>query len=550
MVKKIFAFLLVTLLLASVVGCAPAATQAPAEPTAAPAAEEPAAPAAEEPTAAPAAEEPTAEPTMAAAPEEPSGEVVTLDYYIVGNGDTDKREAVEQAINEYLEPLIGANVKFHIVGWGDWGPKAVTALQAGEKIDIFFTADWSYYMQLATEGLLLPLNDDSGPDGNLLEKYGQGIVTTLNPAFITGTQVDGVNYAVPTNKELTVPMGLVYNATAAEEIGFTEEEAAKIKSMADLEPWLAKHKEKYPDQYPYIGEEWWGFEPWVPNFGAGIPDNLLAQRLAPDESGPFDETIYSIWESEENQAFVKQQYDWMKKGYINPDSGLTTYDVSADFNAGKFLFRTQPLKGDNIKAQELVNASGNPDLKLLEIYGQPKVNVTTHAGGSMLAIPAVSEYPVQAMKLLNLMHTDEKLVNMILFGVEGEMWETEADGRVNIIDSAWYGAHAGAWTVGDILLQKVSNKEDPTQNKLLIEYSNDALMHPSLGFRFRTEPVAAELTALTAVTDGMNKALMTGSVDPDVELPKYIQALKDAGLDVVMAELQKQYDAWKATKGE
>jgi putative aldouronate transport system substrate-binding protein len=532
MVKKIAALLLIVLLL-TVAGCAPAA------PTAEQPAEQPEESSAEQP----AEEEQAEQPEVQEAP----GETVTLDYYWIGNADTDQRELVEAAINEYIAPT-GIAVTYHIIGWGDWDAKAITALQAGEKIDIFFTADWSRYMQLASEGLLTPLNDDNGPDGNLLEKYGQGILSTLNPAFITGTQVDGVNYAVPTNKELTVPMGILYNATGAEEIGLTPDEAAKITSMADLEPWLAKYKELHPDEYPYLAEEWWGFEPWLPSLGAGIPGNVLNMKFSPDANGVFDETIYSVWETEENKEFANLMYSWMQKGYIHPDSGLSTYDVSPDWNAGKFLFRTQPLKGNNIKAQEMVNASGNPDLKLLEIYGQPKINVTHHAGGSMLAIPAVSEYPVQAMKFINLMHTDSKLINMMLYGVEGTHWELEDDGRVNIINNAWYSAHGGAWTLGDTQIQAVSNKEDPNKNGMLIKYSDDSIAHPTLGFRFRTEPVAAELTAIQAVVDGMNRSLMTGSVDPDVEIPKYVQALKDAGLETVKAELQKQYDEWKATK--
>jgi ABC-type glycerol-3-phosphate transport system substrate-binding protein len=157
------------------------------------------------------------------------GSGTVLDYYWIGNADTDQRPLVEAAINEYVEPLIGANVTFNIIGWGDWDTKAVTGLQAGETMDIFFTADWYFYMQLATQGLFLPLNDDKAirqPAGAVW----QGILEGLNPAFITGTQIDGVNYAVPTNKELTVPEGFIYNlVTLAEEIGFTPEEAAKIK---------------------------------------------------------------------------------------------------------------------------------------------------------------------------------------------------------------------------------------------------------------------------------------------------------------------------------
>jgi putative aldouronate transport system substrate-binding protein len=479
---------------------------------------------------------------------EASGEVATLDYYWIGNGDTDQRAQVEAAINEYVEPLIGVNVVFHIIGWGDWETRAVTGLQAGEKMDIVFTADWQNYMQLATQGLFLPLNDDSSEYGNLLEQYGQDILSSLNPAFITGTQVDGINYAVPTNKELTVPEGFIYNVALAEEIGFTEEEAAKITSLRDLEPWLEKAKAARPDEYPYLTAGGIAFHPWVPGFAAGVSSNLITMKFAPDENGVFDETIVSIMETDWAKEYTAVMREWYEKGWIHPDAGLTTFTSVELRNAGSFFIEPQPLKGSNIKAQELVNASGNADLELKEIYTQPKVNITTHSGGSMLAIPVVSDHPVEAMKFINLMHSDSTLLNMMLFGVEGTHWEFEDDGRVNILNSAWYGAHGGAWTLGNTLLQAVSNKEDPNKNRMLIDYSNDSTDHPSLGFRFRTDPVAAELTAITAIADGTTRALLTGYVDPAVELPNFIENLKAAGLDTVKAEVEAQYEAWKAAK--
>jgi putative aldouronate transport system substrate-binding protein len=62
--------------------------------------------------------------------------------------------------------------------------------------------------------------------------------------------------------------------------------------------------------------------------------------------------------------------------------------------------------------------------------------------------------------------------------------------------------------------------------------------------------VAAELTAIAAVADGVHRALMTGYVDPETELPKYIADLKAAGIDTVQAEVQRQYEEWKAAKGQ
>lgn len=491
------------------------------------------------PAAAPAGGEPSASDSSAD---------IVLDYYWIGNGDTDQRSMVEDAVNEYVGPLLGVNVVFHIVGWGDWDTKAVTALQAGEKMDIFFTADWRNYMQLATQGLFYPLNDPAGEHGNLLEQYGSDILAGLNPAFVTGTQIDGVNYAVPTNKELTVPEGFIYNVALADEIGFTEEDAANLQNYRDLEPWLEKAKEARPDEYPFLTTGRAGFSPWVPGFANGIDSALISMMIAPVAGEEFDETIYSVMESDWAQEYTGIMREWYEKGWIHPDAGLTTFNTTELRNAGKFFIEPQPLKGSNIKAQELVNASGNSDLFLGEIYGQPKVNITTHSGGSMLAIPIVSDHPVEAMKFINLMHSDSKLLNMMLFGVEGEHWEFADDGRVEIMDSAWYGAHGGAWTLGNTLLQAVSTNEDPNKNQMLIDYSNDSLDHPSLGFRFRTEPVAAELTAISAVADGTIQALLTGYVDPEVELPNFIDALKAAGFDTVKAEVEKQFAEWQTTQ--
>lgn len=536
MIRKLVSLLLLVAFLLT--ACAPAATpEAPAVEQ--PAAEQPAAeqPAAEQPTA-------TTEPVATEVPA--CTEPVVLDLYMVGNGDTPARADVEAAVNEYIEPLICADVVFHIVGWGDWFSKAITGIQAGEKMDIFFTADWWQYNELVAQGLLLPLNDDNGPDGNLLAQYGQGILESLNPAFIKGTQIKGINYAVPTNKELAIPGGYVYNVTFADELGFTAEEAAKITSLRDLEPWLEKAKAARPDEYPYLVTTAIPFDPNLSNLASGVPQNLVSMKLAPDANGAFDETIYNIAETEWFKEYVTIIREWQQKGWIHPEAALQGFESNPIMNAGQFFITPQPLKGNNIKAQELVNSSGNPDLKLAEIYTQPKIVGTVNAGGSMLAIPALSEYPVEAMKFINLLHTDPKLVNMALFGIEGTHWALEADGRVNLIDGAWYGAHPGAWVWGNTQIQYVTNKEDPEKAKLLIDYSNDAIMHPSLGFRFDKTPVDPEITAIQAVVDTYFFPLVYGYIDPATELPKFLEELKAAGIDKVRDEVQKQYDEWKA----
>ena len=535
--KKLVALLLALVMVLSMTACAK--TDAPAAD--APAADAPAADA-------PAADAPAADAPAADAPAADDGEVYTLEYYEIANSDTAVRPEVEAAINAYIEPIIGANVEFTLIGWGDWDSKALTALQSGEKIDIIFTADWKSYMRSVTMNTLLPLNDDNGEYGNLLATYGSGILETLNPAFVTGTQVNGINYAVPTNKELAVPMGYVVNMDAANEVGM---DPTTIKTLEDFEPYFAKYKELHPELYPYLNDGSWGDEPWVPNQVNGLNGNLIAQIQDYDDAGNFDETWYSVWETDTNKAHVETMHKYYQAGYVHPDSALSSFDVpsSAPFAAGQWLAIAVPLKGDNIKASELVIASGNLELNTAEIYCQKKVCVTTHAGGSMLGIPVASENPVKAMQYINMLHTDKTLLDMQLFGVPEVMWTLAEDGRVEMIDTQWYGAHGGAWTMGNTALQNVTTNEDPNKNQILQNYAADAKMHPSLGFRYDVPvELEAQWAAINNVQSAMNRSLLTGAVDPAVELPKYIEDLKAAGLDEVKADIEAKYEAWKASK--
>ena len=75
------------------------------------------------------------------------------------------------------------------------------------------------------------------------------------------------------------------------------------------------------------------------------------------------------------------------------------------------------------------------------------------------------------------------------------------------------------------------------------------MLFRSLGFRY---VVPAELesqwAAVNNVQDAMNRSLLTGAVDPATALPQYISDLKAAGLDDIKADIEKQYNEWKASK--
>ncbi len=69
-----------------------------------------------------------------------------------------------------------------------------------------------------------------------------------------------------------------------------------------------------------------------------------------------------------------------------------------------------------------------------------------------------------------------------------------------------------------------------------------------MGFVFDTAPVSTEYTAIANVLSQYLPGLFCGNVEPETEIPKLNKALESAGLGNVIAEKQKQLDAWLAAQ--
>ena len=76
-------------------------------------------------------------------------------------------------------------------------------------------------------------------------------------------------------------------------------------------------------------------------------------------------------------------------------------------------------------------------------------------------------------------------------------------------------------------------------------FNNTATPSNALGFSADVESVTNEITACTNVVSKYHNALMSGSVDVDETLPKFISELQGAGIDKIVDLKNTQYAAWK-----
>jgi putative aldouronate transport system substrate-binding protein len=482
-----------------------------------------------------------------AAPETETGdklEPYVIKYNLLSNEASEDKDLVEAKINEIIEPLINATIKFNMITWSDWDSKANLPLQAGEPVDITFTAYWWNYVRSIEQNQFLPLNDPDSEFGDLLHTYGADAASTLGDSFLKGVQINGINYAVPTNKELTVPGGYQYNQDIVEKYDI---DISTILTDDDIEPWMEIVKEgesqNIADFVVFPTDGGWTRGPYI-----SIIPELQDYRMINDKNpdGSFDTTIYFMWDDPVYMEHFIKMRDWYLKGYIHPDSYLDNFDKDAIRNAGKFFFQDGALKGFNgVMCKEHMAQSGNPNLHLSEFQTRQPVYITLHAGGSMLAIPYTSEDPARAMMYINLMHSNELLINTMVWGVEPKNYVKIGPKQVRVDEvSPWISKHGGPWTLGDqINLQWVGEQEDADKYANMAAFNATGFAHVSLGFRFDRANVESEITAYNNVRS-MARSILVGAVDPQEEVPKMLETMKAAGSDKIRDELNRQFNEW------
>ncbi|MBO9604873.1 MAG: ABC transporter substrate-binding protein [Paenibacillaceae bacterium] len=447
---------------------------------------------------------------------------------------------VEEALNKLLEPKINATLDIVAIDWGQWDQKVNLMIASREAFDVLFTAQWNGHAVNVSKGAFLPLNDDKLEKvGNLLKQYGKGITDSLDPAFLEGAKIDGKNYGVPTNKELAAQGGVIYRTDIAQELGL---DMSKVKSTKDLEAVLNVVKQKKPDMTPLFVRD-----------GDNLNSHYMAQYdFLGDGTVPGivlkDGTSTKVvpkYELDRYKDSVKLARDLMQKGLVNKDAATTQLSVQDAMKAGNVFMIPSSLKPG--KDAEMAGANGQQG-KLKQIELTERTISTGETAGSMLGVSSSSGDPARAMMFINLLHTDKAINNLINFGIEGVHYQKVSDNIIKNADATKNYSPGAQWMFGNQFLNYIYDTEDPKKWDLFKVFNKDAKKSPGLGFTFNAEPVKTEVAAATNIGKEYDPGLDTGSVDPDNVLPKYIERIKSAGQDKIIAEKQKQFDAFLAAK--
>lgn len=461
-------------------------------------------------------------------------DIVTLTWYQIGDTQKDLPEVLEK-VNEYTEQKIGVKLNINIIGWEDYNQKMQVIISTGDQWDLAFTSSWANdYLQNASKGAFLPLD-------SYLDTYGKDMKASIDPRFWDAAKVNGVTYGVPSEKEITsMPMWV-----------FTKEYVDKyhipyknIKTLEDLKPWLELIKEKEPDVVPlYLTK----------SFSA--PDRMdKIQNPVGIEYGDEILTVKNLFETQEMKDTLHTLRSYYEAGYINKDAATSEDDKSVK----RFV-----TKADGQPYAELI---WSKDLGYDVVASQIMRPIITNTSGrgALTAVNKNCAHPEKAVEFLNLVNSDEYLRNLLNYGIEGVHYtkvplteeEKKAvagepyvyDFRIKLNEEKRKGYSVPYWVQGGLFNTYVLVNEPADKWNIFKKFNDNAAAAPSFGFDFDPEPVSTQVSSFLNIRDEFGPSLYTGSVDPDKYLPQLNKKLKEAGIDDVMNEMQRQIDEWKASK--
>lgn len=456
-----------------------------------------------------------------------------IKWYFIGNGQQPDVKLIEDAASKYIQKKgLNATLKLQCYTWGDdYDNRMRMIIASGEPFDICFTSSWAnLYKVNVAKGAFLDITE-------LAPKYMPKAWKQLHPAFITGSQINGRNYAIPANKELAHQWGFWINKNFIDKYNF---DVSKIKTLADIEPMLAVIKEKEPGVIPFQnlqGES--AFR--VLDFDR-ICDDYIPAALYNDSK---DMKVFNLLETEEFKEYLELTRKWYLAGYI-PADAATMSEFVTDIKANRVFCKIESLKP--FADEERHSSWGIPCVTVP--LTEPVVQ-TRDCTGAMQAISVTSKNPKMALKFLELFNTDPYLNNLINFGIEGKHFVKVSNNVITFpkgVTPENSGYRPGTpWMFGNQYINYFWEGENTSKWDAFKKFNDSSTSAKSLGFNFDPEPVKNEMAACSSVWSTSVGPMICGAVDPKT-LPNVIAKFKAAGLDKIIAEAQKQLDAWQKSK--
>lgn len=443
--------------------------------------------------------------------------------------------AVEEAVNAITLPAINCTVKIKNIYIGEHQSVIRLMNLRNEKIDLINTGRTDPLFDMVNDHLLIPLDD-------LLQNYGQTILEDKR-ALLEACRINGQLYAVPAAPYNSSMMGFVYNAEIAEKLGIS---ISDYPSITDIESVAQKLK----------ANNLFLLNPDIQISGFGLFSALFPEAFSvtgnftygilTEENGKY--SVKNIFESPEFMDYCLLMKKWSENGWIPSDFLVSGLNVSEQFRQGKSF-----MTWSDTSPVELALQAGDYPFRI-GMFTTNRSGVSTHTIlENGWGISTSSKNPQKAMEFLNFVYENEKVANLLMYGIEGREYKKISQHIIAFPDgqiAADLKYKRDFSVFGDF--QKLYEWYPMTEDdyEAVQNYYEELYLSDLFGYSFDSTSVSAAVSAVSAVLDDYLPALKCGMLsDVSSAVASLNEKLSEAGIDQILSENQNQLDIWLEQRG-
>ena len=471
--------------------------------------------------------------------------VTTFQMFLVNLGGTPRGlPEVQEAVNRIIEPQ-GIRVNLNILDAASFTSQVPVRMASGDPIDLMHPqGGGTSFVNLLATNALMDLTD-------LLPRHGPRLLPTIDeyiPGVIAGTTINGRIMAVPQlkNKVSNYYLMVRGDLLARHNLGSLD----SLNSLADIERLLTAFRAAEPNIpaiIPAAGQS--GRMGTLIGAGYDIYDfNNQVEYIIVDSIGHVDprdpHTVINIYRSPHYRRMLETVHRWYQNGLVLRDAAVNQEMAEELVRAGRgFAWFGRSEIG--LEATK----SGQTGYPIVARQINNTIIETTTVRRFAYVVPTIARAPEAAIKFLELWFTDERLSSLLAWGVEGRDWIRLPDGTADYppgVTAQTVAYRSVDFFTGNQFITPPWTGNPPDLRQQSVAQHRTTPLSPIFGFSFDPSSVRTEIAAITSVVDQYVHSLASGTIDPAVNLPIFLDALDRAGAERIIAEQQRQLDAWWA----
>lgn len=489
---------------------------------------------------------------------------VTLAWWFRGNGEQTDTDLVNDKVNEMLKSYAGlehVTLELHPFAPSDYSTQVTLGLSSGAQIDILNTVSL-VFGDLVNEGVYRPLDSFMSAVPELQE--------ALPDWFLAYGQVNGEQYMIPHYQQaangmsFTVPKEYVdkgyIDLDQIRELfsGKTTTKHTVAEKYALLEAYVKTVREKegrknvYADYLSINGISNLSNEIGYYDLVSGYTSNTFyitadEHKVCYLDTAASSEEIFALaarWYDEGiTYKDTTVKVDDLKKGHMMDTSDAIVYTFSNGTGDAEYLDALQTSSWGFETAT----------VQLSDYYAPASYG----AGGD--GITVMCKKPEDALKFIECMDIErgKEIYNTIVYGIEGTHWEW-VDQASNTIKTFGYDSSQGGsdylysahkWIMGNTFNAYLNQGCNARTIEIAKEINESSTtIHSDLsGLIFDTTAISTQMDQISAIYKEYHDTLSYGTKGVNgwkAYYDEYVTKLNTAGLEQVIAELQKQVDAF------